>query len=885
MTLEQEQRATSGATGVDQELSSARGTSGTQVLQAKLRAPPVPDNFVTRQRLVDLLDELVAAPLTLVVAPAGAGKTALVSGWVATSLLDVTWLTLDEDDRDPHHLWNDLISALEVRSPGCCDRSRALLRRSRPTTEIVTQLLNDLDLDQDEEATHVLVVDDLHLVDDVGDIATSLASFFQHLPTSLHVVVLSRHEPQLPVDRLRVRGQLGEVQFAELRFSPSEAADLLIRAAPSLSPSQMDQAAEAAAGWAAGLQMATLAARSSRARPGADDAPVQQALLLDDFVWRELLVREPPEIVQILREIAVVDRVSTPLAEWLTDRPDAGAVLARAESRGLFVSRTGVDGWFEIHSLVRAALLADLRRRSPTRLTELHERAALWFEQEGEVPTALNHWLLAERPREALHLVASCHADLYDAGMGAVISRMIDAIPPEVSTADVDAVIEFAWCHLLISRQGFAAAVRQAGSWAQQSQLDDRHRSRLTMLEAVVQVVHADWKGSAQLARRGLELCGDQWRLDPITRFGWNLLARDIALDERWDDANDEVRSPEVALSRSLEQRLSFEGTRAMGLALAGHPIEALEAVAGIRQAAAVTNMTTLHNELAVAEAMAHRELGDRERAVSELRIVADSSAETMLYGKLLALLELTEALVSTGDLEPSRRAFDEAATLVMSAAVGSGGRDWLARVGVDMALAGGDVDAARRWAGEQRDPFWRAIDEALVHLSEGDPAAASESLAATEPRCSRHEVVLGLTLARATVDPQDSAKYAVAALETAAAHHMLQTVASVAPDVLDVLEAEVWRVPHAWLGRLRRVLAASGPRTAGRHPELLEPLTPREREVLRFLPSRLTTREIADELYVSVNTLKFHLKVIYRKLGVTSRSEAAEQARRMSSS
>jgi LuxR family maltose regulon positive regulatory protein len=170
------------------------------------------------------------------------------------------------------------------------------------------------------------------------------------------------------------------------------------------------------------------------------------------------------------------------------------------------------------------------------------------------------------------------------------------------------------------------------------------------------------------------------------------------------------------------------------------------------------------------------------------------------------------------------------------------------------------------------------------VHLAALDRAAAIAALDTVVPRCPRHEVILALTRSRAVDDHEEALKNAEAAIELAAPNGLVQTVASEGAEVLELIEQASWRAPPPWMDRLRRVALThcGGSQRRVRGPDVA--LTERERDVLRFLPSRLTLREIASELYVSVNTLKFHLKVIYRKLGVTSRAEAAEVARRMTS-
>ncbi len=605
-------------------------------------------------------------------------------------------------------------------------------------------------------------------------------------------------------------------------------------------------------------------------------------LLVDDYVWHEVLAAEDADVVDVLVETSVVGRVNPSLAEALTGRTDTRELFERAEARGLFVSRIGVEGWFAVHALVRAGLLAELARRSTSLLAERHARAARWFEEAGEVPTALEHWHLAERPRDALRLLAAENGRLYDLGLEETILRAIEAIPTEIAMADLESMLDYAWCLLLVDRRRYIKAVEQAAWWIDHSTLEEKPRHRLTMLQSSVAMLAGDWTRSEELARRGLDEMGDTWWRDTLGRFVWNMIARGIAMSERWAESCDDVRNADLALSRDPERRMALEGTRALGNALAGMPIDALRVVAGIRHAATVSGLVILRVELALAEAIAHRELGDRPRALTGLEELAAIPAETMLYCRIIAMLELTEAHIDDGELDAARGSFEQAEALVVSESFGPGCQQWLARVGTRLAVAAGDISGAKHWALQIDDPFWAGVSTARVQLAEGNLEDAASSLDTTVPRCARHEVILGLLLARVTADNDESVKLATQALELAVANELLQTVASAGPEALELIERGAWRAPDAWFDRLRRSSAAAADRPPRGQLELVEPLTDRERDVLRFLPSRLTVREIADELYVSVNTLKFHLKVIYRKLGVTSRAEAAAKARQL---
>jgi LuxR family maltose regulon positive regulatory protein len=400
------------------------------------------------------------------------------------------------------------------------------------------------------------------------------------------------------------------------------------------------------------------------------------------------------------------------------------------------------------------------------------------------------------------------------------------------------------------------------------------------MMQSTVSVIQGDWAQSGSMAKQVIRGMGDLLWSDPVGRFAWNAVAREAALSERWDETADDVRDAELALRRDPERSLAFEGTRAVGHALAGRPVEALRAVAGVRRVASVTNLSVLRGELAIAEAIAHRELGDRSRAVTELRVLADTRAETMIYCRVLASLELVQAELDAGNVEEARSAFDRASALIESESMRAGARDWLARGGVLLALASGEVDGGLQWAARLDDPFWRGVSHARLHLATANHGNAVAALDTATARCDRHEVILGLLRARAVDDHDESVKHATAAIEVATANGMLQTVASEGPEALELIERAAWRAPPPWLDRLRRLATSPVEQPRADQSGLVERLTDREREVLRLLPSRLTVKEIADELYVSVNTLKFHLKVIYRKLGVSSRAEAAAKAR-----
>jgi LuxR family maltose regulon positive regulatory protein len=291
--------------------------------------------------------------------------------------------------------------------------------------------------------------------------------------------------------------------------------------------------------------------------------------------------------------------------------------------------------------------------------------------------------------------------------------------------------------------------------------------------------------------------------------------------------------------------------------------------------------MTALRAELMTAEAIAAREIGDRERAHAELVAIVDMPVGTMLFCNVLALCELAAMYLDEGQLDRAAEVHERAEHAVASASFGPSVFDLVARVGVQRALWNGHVEEAHRHASTVSDPFWHAICRARAYLAEIRRADALDALDGAHPRCVRHEVVRDVERARAVDDREEAARLVAGIVKLAAPSGMLQTIASQGPEIFELVEHAAGDAPTAWLDRLRRAAIVPAP-SMGRTNDLIEPLTERELDVLRFLPSRLTIREIATELYVSVNTLKFHLRMIYRKLGVRSRAEAAAYARHL---
>jgi LuxR family maltose regulon positive regulatory protein len=412
-------------------LAAAATAERDVLLATKLHIPRTRPGFVARPRLADYLAQAQGSELTLVCAPAGFGKTALLADWARRSQRPVAWLSLDEGDNDPARFWRHVATALDTVRPGVARHVAVLLGGLQATSfEAVAALVNEL-AGVTEEV--VLVLDDYHLVQ-APQVHRSVEFLLAHLPASLRLVMASRADPSLPLARLRARGQLAELRAADLRFTPQEAAELLHAAVgPELPEAAVAALVERTEGWVAGLQLAALSLQGHGDIAAFVEGFSGSHRFVLDYLAEEVLDRQPEPLREFLLATSVLERLSGPLCQAVTGRADSQALLEQAERANLFlVPLDEVRRWWRYHQLFADLLRARLAREQPERVPELHRAAAAWSEQHGLVDDAVGHALAAGDAVWAARLIEQHFDAMLGRSEETTLRRWLEALPAEL---------------------------------------------------------------------------------------------------------------------------------------------------------------------------------------------------------------------------------------------------------------------------------------------------------------------------------------------------------------------------------------------------------------------------------------------------------------------
>jgi LuxR family transcriptional regulator, maltose regulon positive regulatory protein len=901
------------------------------LVATKLYVPLPRPGFIGRSRLADRLDQGRGGALTLVCAPAGFGKTALLAHWARSLQRPVAWLSLDGGDNDPARFWRYVATALDGIHAGIAGRVDALLRAaSQPPLEgVVTVLVNAL-VDLPDEA--VLVLDDYHLIQS-PPIHDSLRLLLERLPPPLRLVLASRGDPPLALARLRARGQLVELRAENLRFTPEETAALLREATgQELPPASLAALQARTEGWAAGLQLASLSLRG-RADPAGFLAGFSGShRFVLDYLAEEVLDRQAEHLRTFLLETSVLARLSGPLCDAVTGRSDSQQLLEAIERANLFlVPLDDERRWWRYHHLFADLLRARLERERPERLQALHRNAATWCEDRGLVDDAIGHAVAAGDPGWAARLVERQAEELLQRGEGATVHRWLRALPvelvrvrPQLSLAKAIAALVEGRPDLNEIEPLLEDAERASGTGEPYQPSVGRGGSLLANVPAATAVVRAhlaylrrDAEATAAFARQA------QAHLTEVDRSPRAFADWYVAMAD-WLDGR--LVQAERALARSVAERQATTGPERIpwpssDLGAVQHARGRLGAALGsFQRALAVDDQTGRQHPLAgLAHVGVAGVLYERDQLDAALDHLTEGVGQLRRLGWApglangLAWLALVRQ--AHGDDAGALEAIDQAERAMPGSGVFEARVTPLPALRARLLLAQGRIAEAAAWArerglGEEDTLGYQSEREYLVFaqvlLATGAAHRARRLLerlhapaVAQDRTGSLIEILVIQALALRACDDEDAA---LAALASALQLGWAEGYVRVFVDQGAAMAALFGRLASGKRGRaipagisgayLRQLVAAfeqhgaPGDHRARRGPVvvagLIEQLSEREFEVLLLMAAGRSNREIADELVVVVDTAKKHVGRVMDKLGAANRTQAVTRAREL---
>jgi LuxR family transcriptional regulator, maltose regulon positive regulatory protein len=662
--------------------SQAVGLPGSGLVASKLVAPASRAGLLPRASLQSLLQAGLQGKLCLVEAPAGFGKTTLLSQWrAAAGGGRVAWVSLDEGDNDPTRFWGYLVGALRSVEPGV--GASALAALGRPSADlhraVLPGLLNDLHV---VGSPLVLVLDDYHLITNPTCHQT-LAFFLDHLPAGVHVALSGRTDPPLPLARMRARGELTELRVADLQFTDEEAMALLNGSMRlQLAADDVERLAERTEGWAAGLYLAGLSLR------GREDARAFIASFhgdnrhVADYLAAEVLERQPEEIRRFLLRTSILERLSGPLCDAVLEAEGSAGLLGELERSNLFlVPLDDRREWYRYHHLFAQLLRLELAGREPELLATLHRRAAAWHRQAGNLDEAIGHASAAGEFTQAAALIARHWLTYWRRGQRATVARWLDGLPDAAILANPPVAYVAAWI------RGYSGASKQqTEDWlavverdGAEGSLPDGVSSQGSLPDGVSSLVFGanlaraslvfdDLGRSAAAGRRALEFAGPK-----SLQFWWmaqSALGHALYLSGQAAETRPQLEEL-VRRVPAAAQPVAVVLALAVLSLLAGDQDDDDTAMALARRAAATADAQGLSAEpmcgiayAALGRALARQgELAEAEVQLG--RALAPVGIDSMVGQRAFALLLLAPVRRSRGDLAGARALVEQARELI----------------------------------------------------------------------------------------------------------------------------------------------------------------------------------------------------------------------------
>lgn len=895
------------------------------LLTTSLHIPRLPEGLISRSVLLDRMRQALSFPLTLILAPAGFGKTILLSQWISfsKSLQDrVGWISM-EDDGDARQFWTYIVAALDEIQPGIGRSVRASLEISQPPIHAVLRvLLNGLSASAKD---FVLILDDYHHVDDPA-VHDTLSFFIDHLPPNFHLIVASRSQPPLPLARWRAKNRLYELRENDLRFTEEEVAVFLNEMKRlNLSPEEITALATRTEGWAAGLQLVAIAIQDfdDKSKRNFVSAFTGSQRYILDYLVEEALQRQPDPIKTFLLETSILDQLNASLCDAVTGHKDSQSILEYLERAHIFtIPLDQEQHWYRYHRLFRDVLYHQLVRTNPDSLLELHRRAAAWYARSGQTDDAVRHAFAAQEWQQAIALIEPVIGNAWNRGEIRKIIAWLGKLPDDHLGARPQLSLYYSRALLLGGKMDAAERRLQESERALRARpntgLDSEYRLLLGTICAfrtTIAAVSGETDRAQALGREALNLLPSE-SVD-VRAHATNSLGVNYYYLGAMDDAERACGEAGTLAQQTgnfyLARAAAFY--RAKALICQGRLTQAegvLQQALDLGSGMGLPIQSRIPADSVICSSLADL-LYEWNRLEEAESYVTDALelGQRLAFGSALwsAYYTLARIRLTRGDRRGAEMAIENRHRYRLSNTVPLPAR----LMDAEQARANlmlGNLDAVKRWESKVQKDKSRALDFvrevedltlARSHLFQRQPELTLRLLdsfrAAAETsgrKGHRMEILVLTALGLQALEREREAIEALGmALQMAEPEGYLRTFVDEGQPMAVLLYKALSRgiMPDY----VRRLLAlfplndsvpipdpgrSEAPQFRSAEQEFVEPLSERELEVLQLMAGGASNQEIAETLVIALTTAKKHVSNIIRKLGADNRTQAVAKGR-----
>lgn len=851
-----------------------------ELLSTKFFIPPKQQNLISRSRLLEKLGLTFSRKLTLLSAPAGFGKTTLVSDWVSENEQPVVWLSLDKDDADPKRFWLYFITALQALSKEIGTTSLGMLQHANhaPGESLLTTLVNEIAAYREH---FVMVLDDFHLVDSPA-VDENLTFLLEYLPPQLHLVMTTREDPSLPLARLRAKGQLNEIRAADLRFTLDEAADFLEQfLGIKLSEENIAALEARTEGWIAGLQLAALSLQGNKDPEAFIQSFSGSHHFVLDYLVEEVLEQQPKELQHFLLSTAILERFCGDLCDaLLPESPLTGQeTLAHLEQANLFlIPLDNERRWYRYHKLF-ADLLQQRLLQEDIDISALHINASQWYEANGFELEAFSHAVSANDIERAECLLMGGDVPLHFRGAMTPVLRWLETLPADVLDPRPSLWITYA---SVLTITGKPIEKIESVLDGAENSLEKQPKNAATQdLLGQVATIRAMLAIPQNLideiivqAERALTLLA-AGNLADRTTAAW-ALGYAYQLQGKFDAAARAHREALEISQKSGNVMISLATLISLGqIAELEYDLHTAETYyqRSLDVAGDPPLPPACEGHLGLARIQYEWDDLDAAQAHVEKSLPLAAQIENVDTSLKCGLL-LTKIRIARQDVDAATAHLRNAELLAEQAHLAHKMQDVVA-MKVSLLLKKGNLDSAATLAQEYDLP----LSQAEVYLAQNDAAAALKVL-----NDAGDETLPAKLLKIAALDKlgkkESATELLTEALNLTAKSGVIRSFIDRGDAMSEILRRQTAQGDlKEYLHQLQNAFGVEETLPTG---GLIDPLSERELEILGLIEQGLSNREIGERLYLALNTIKGHNRKLFSKLQVQRRTEAVARAREL---